>query len=94
VAKVDDGRRAFELHAQSRASLEEKPDGVVLFERRHRVDVLTLELQPLAARDEDGGPGDLAQRRELLGKTRQQVLGVVEDEEGLPPGERRPQSVL
>jgi len=44
VAKVDDGRRALELHAESCASLEEELNGVVLFERRHRVDVLTLEL--------------------------------------------------
>ena len=66
----------------------------MLLERRHCVDVLALELQPLAAGHEDGRAVDCAERRELLGEPGQQVLGIVEQEQGPPAGERRPERVL
>ena len=51
---------------RARASHEEL-DAVVVRERRDRVHVLALQLEPLAARDEDRRARDVAQARDLVG---------------------------
>ena len=50
-------------------------------ELRDGIDLLARELQPLAARDDELRPAEVAERRDRAGGVREQVLGVVEQQE-------------
>ena len=66
---------------------QEELDAVFLLERRHRVHMLALELEPLAARDEQRRPGNVPQLGNPRRHVGHQVFGVVQHQERLLPGE-------
>ena len=60
---------------------DEEIDAIVLLQRRHCIQVLALELQPLAARDEDRRSRDVAESRDLVRDSRKEMLGIVQQQE-------------
>ena len=53
-------------------------------ERGDRIHVLACELEPLPARDDDGRPAGIPKRRDLLRRTREEMLEVVEQQHRSP----------
>ena len=58
---------------------EEELDAIVVCKRRNRIDVLTLELEPFSARNEDRWTRGVAEACDLCRDLGQEVLDVVDE---------------
>ena len=88
VAELDRRSRLAELRAERAGARREKRRPVTVVERRHAPGVLALQLQPLPARHEQLRPARLPEPRDVGRNLRQQVLGVVEQQQRALRGER------
>ena len=88
VAQLGRRSRLAELRAKRAGARREQRGAVVLVERRHRPRMLALQLQPLPARHEQLRPARFAKPRDVPRKLRQQVLGVVDQQQRALGGER------
>ena len=86
-AELGDGLRLLRRRVERPCAGEEQLDSVLRLEARHRIHVLALELEPLAARDDNRRPGDVPQLGNLRRDLGHEVLGVVQHQERLLPGE-------
>ena len=71
--------RASTPEASGARPHEEELDAIVVCKRRNRIDVLTLELEPLSARNEDRRTRGVAEACDLCRDLGQEVLDVVDE---------------
>ena len=82
-------RRWTDRHAERDGPRHEQLLGIGLCHDRHPDEPLGLEAQRLAARDQQGGAACIGhQLRHRLGQARQEVLGVVQDQQSREAGAR------
>ena len=86
--------RLRERRSQGARPRCEQSRTVAVVQRRHRPRVLALQLQPLSARHEESRPVGLAEAGDLVRDLRQQVLGVVDQQERPLRGERIDERLL
>ena len=85
IAEVAHGFGFDEPRVELTRALDEEVDAVAIVHRGDRIEVLSVNSEPLPARDDELWTADRVDRRDRIRNRRQQMLGIVEQQQQALP---------